>query len=120
MGAFQKILSPCFHCYIWPCCHVAGRLSTQVQQLDFDCETKTKDNVFVTAKCSVQYSIILDKAKDAFYTLTNVKEQIRSYVYDVVRSSLPHLELDDTFTNKDKISNDVANILKEVMNQYGI
>lgn len=35
---------------IWPCCGQvsAGTLSLRVQQLDVRCETKTKDNVFVS------------------------------------------------------------------------
>lgn len=35
---------------------------------------------------------------DAFYKLTDSKSQIRSYVYDVVRSTVPKLALDDVFT----------------------
>ncbi len=36
---------------------VAGSLSLRVQQLDVRCETKTKDNVFVTIVISVQYQV---------------------------------------------------------------
>ena len=34
---------------------VAGRLSLRIQQLDFVIETKTKDDVFVRLKVSVQF-----------------------------------------------------------------
>jgi hypothetical protein len=37
-----------------------------VQQLDVRCETKSKDNVFVTVVASVQYRALPDKAYDAF------------------------------------------------------
>lgn len=36
---------------------VAGTLSLRVQQLDVRCETKTRDNVFVTVIVSVQYQV---------------------------------------------------------------
>lgn len=36
---------------------VAGYLSLRVQQLDVRCDTKTKDNVFVTIVVSVQYQV---------------------------------------------------------------
>ena len=46
---------------------VAGRLSLRIQQLDVVVETKTKDDVFVKVKVSVQYKVIKDKVYDAFY-----------------------------------------------------
>ena len=36
---------------------VAGRLSLKIQQLDVIIETKTKDDVFVKLKVSVQYMV---------------------------------------------------------------
>ena len=38
---------------------VAGRLSLRIQQLDVVVETKTKDDVFVKVKVSVQYKVCL-------------------------------------------------------------
>ncbi|KAG1367593.1 putative Hypersensitive-induced response protein-like protein 2 [Cocos nucifera] len=64
---------------------IAGYLSLRVQQLDVRCETKTKDNVFVTVVASIQYRALADKASDAFYRLSNTREQIQSYVFDAAR-----------------------------------
>lgn len=41
-----------------------------------------QDNVFVTVVASVQFRAVADKASDAFYRLTNTREQIQSYVFD--------------------------------------
>jgi hypothetical protein len=41
-----------------------------------------QDNVFVTVVASVQYRAHLETAEDAFYKLTNPREQIKSYVFD--------------------------------------
>jgi hypothetical protein len=41
-----------------------------------------QDNVFVNVVASVQYRALADKASDAFYRLTNTREQIQSYVFD--------------------------------------
>ena len=46
--------------------NVAGRLSLRIQQLDVVIETKTKDDVFVRLKVSVQFKVIKDKVYDAF------------------------------------------------------
>src|SRR5947199_1069782 len=49
----------------------AGSMSLQVEQLNTDIETKTKDNVFVVVKLAVQYMVGAEdeKVKDAFYKL---------------------------------------------------
>lgn len=41
-----------------------------------------QDNVFVTVVASIQYRALADKASDAFYKLSNTKEQIQAYVFD--------------------------------------
>ncbi|CAM9601716.1 unnamed protein product, partial [Sphacelaria rigidula] len=80
---------------------------------------QTKDNVFVTAVVSVQYQAVETKIYDAYYRLTDPKAQIRSYVYDVVRSTLPKLDLDQAFDSKDDIAVNVKNQLETVMMEYG-
>ena len=62
---------------------VAGRLSLRIQQLDVVVETKTKDDVFVKIKVSVQFMVIKEKVYDAFYKLDYPNDQITSYVFDV-------------------------------------
>ncbi|VAI10224.1 unnamed protein product [Triticum turgidum subsp. durum] len=98
-GKFDAILQPGCHCLPW-CLgqQIAGYLSLRVQQLDVRCETKTKDNVFVNVVASVQYRALADKASDAFYRLSNTREQIQSYVFDVIRASVPKMNLDDAMS----------------------
>jgi hypothetical protein len=43
---------------------LAGTLSFRVQQLDVRVESKTLDNVFLTASVSVQYCILGEKVFD--------------------------------------------------------
>ncbi|WP_208318261.1 SPFH domain-containing protein [Allofrancisella inopinata] len=98
---------------------VAGRVSLRVQQLDIIAETKTKDNVFVHMKVSVQFLVEESRAVDAFYKLTNARAQMESYVFDVIRSSLPRMSLDESFENKDAIALDIKKELSEEMSTYG-
>ena len=46
---------------------IAGRVNLRIQQLDVIIETKTKDNVFIKMKVSVQFNVIQDKVYEAFY-----------------------------------------------------
>ena len=53
---------------------------------------------------SVQYQVIKENLYDAFYKLTDSRSQITSYVFDVVRATVPKIFLDDVFTTKDEIA----------------
>lgn len=98
---------------------VVKRLNLKVTQMNVPVETKTKDNVFVKTQVSVQYQIIREKVKDAHYKLTNAKEQIISYVFDVVRSEIPKLDLDEVFVNKDTLAQAIKSNLAEAMDDFG-
>lgn len=98
---------------------VAGRLSLRIQQLDVVVETKTKDDVFVKLKVSVQFKVIKEKVYDAFYKLDNPGDQITSFIFDVVRAEVPKLILDDVFLKKDDIAIAVKSELQDAMTEYG-
>jgi regulator of protease activity HflC (stomatin/prohibitin superfamily) len=98
---------------------IAGRLSLKIQQLDVLVETKTKDDVFVKIKVSVQYLVVAERVYDAFYKLDLPQDQITSYVFDVVRAEVPKLKLDYVFEKKDDIAIAVKSELNDAMINYG-
>lgn len=98
---------------------IAGKINLRIQQLDVIIETKTKDNVFVKMKVSVQFKVIQEKVYEAFYKLEYPHDQITSYVFDVVRAEVPKLKLDDVFERKDDIAIAVKRELNEAMTTYG-
>lgn len=97
----------------------AGRLSLRIEELDVMVETKTKDNVFVEIRVSVQYQVIQQSVYDAFYRLSHPRDQIRSYVFDTIRAEVPKLRLDDVFENKDEIADATTRELSQAMMDYG-
>jgi regulator of protease activity HflC (stomatin/prohibitin superfamily) len=118
-GKFTSIRQSGFHLKIPGVQRIAGRLSLKIQQLDVIIETKTKDDVFVKIKVSVQYKVIKEKVYDAFYKLDYPHDQITSYVFDVVRAEVPKMKLDDVFVKKDDIAIAVKSELNEAMMTYG-
>ncbi len=98
---------------------VAGRVNLRVQQLDIPVETKTKDNVFVKVMVSVQYRALEERIYEAFYKLENPEQQIRAFIFDVVRAQVPKTILDDVFEKKDDIANAVENELSDMMSSFG-
>jgi len=119
LGQFKQLLDPGLHCIFYPLSNVVGRMSLRIQQLDVVCETKTKDNVFVQVGVAVQYRVLVDGAYDAYYRLTDPRNQIQSYVFDVVRSTVPRMDLDDAFVSKDEVGSAVLTQLRDVMKDYG-
>ena len=118
-GRFQSIRQSGLQIRIPLVDRIAGRLSLKIQQLDVIVETKTKDDVFVKLKVSVQYMVIKDKVYDAFYKLDYPHDQITSYVFDVVRAEVPKMRLDDVFERKDDVAIAVKSELNDAMINYG-
>ncbi|KAG2490326.1 hypothetical protein HYH03_011276 [Edaphochlamys debaryana] len=119
-GKFSHIAHPGCNCVC--CCvgaQVSGTLSLRVQQLDVKCETKTKDNVFVTLMVSVQYQVRREAVYDAYYKLTDSKQQISAYVFDEVRAAVPKMNLDDAYEAKDEIARSIKEALAKSMESYG-
>lgn len=98
---------------------IAGRIDLRVQQLALDVETKTKDNVFVKIPVSVQYHVIPDKVYEAFYKLANPRQQISSYVFNVILGHVPKMNLDDAFLQQSDIAVAIKEGLDDVMKTYG-
>jgi len=119
LGQFKRLIGEGPSCIFWPLQSVTGRLSLRVQQLDVLCETKTKDNVFVQVGVAVQYRVVTESAYDAWYRLTSPTSQIQAYVFDVIRSAIPRMELDQAFESKDDIAKSVLESLQNVMKDYG-
>jgi regulator of protease activity HflC (stomatin/prohibitin superfamily) len=118
-GKFTSVRSSGLQLKIPVVDRIAGRMNLKIQQLDVIIETKTKDNVFVKMKVSVQFKVIQDKVYDAFYRLEYAHDQITAYVFDVVRAEVPKLKLDDVFERKDDIAIAVKRELNEAMTTYG-
>ncbi len=116
-GKFHKVALPGLRVKIPFVDQIAKKVPLRIMQLDSVVETKTKDNVFVTIPVSVQYQV--QNVVDSYYRLANPERQIQSYVYDRVRTSLAKLDLDEAFSSKDQIAQDVETTLAAAMNAYG-
>ncbi|ACX83689.1 membrane protease protein family protein [Blattabacterium sp. (Periplaneta americana) str. BPLAN] len=119
LGKFHSIRQAGLHLKIPFIDNVIGKLTLKIQQLDILVDTKTKDNVFVKVKISVQFQVIKNKVYEAFYKLDNSHSQITSYIFDVVRAEVPKMRLDDVFERKDHIALVVKGELEGAMLNYG-
>jgi regulator of protease activity HflC (stomatin/prohibitin superfamily) len=118
-GKFESVRSSGLQFKIPLVDRIAGRINLKIQQLDVIVETKTKDDVFVHLKISIQFQVLKEKVYDAFYKLESPREQITSYIFDLVRAEVPKMILDDVFEKKDDIAFAIKSELKDAMSEYG-
>lgn len=118
-GKFVRVTQPGLNVKIPFIDRVVVVMSLRLQQLNVLVETKTKDNVFVNVPVAVQYRPLFDRVPEAYYSLSTPEEQIRSYVFDTIRTTLAALTLDEAYSNKDAIANDIETRLQRQMAQYG-
>lgn len=98
---------------------IAARIQLRLLQSEIVVETKTKDNVFVTLNVATQYRVNEQNVIDAYYKLMRPEAQIKSYIEDALRSSVPKLTLDELFEKKDEIALEVQYQVAEEMSTYG-
>lgn len=98
---------------------IAERVQLRLLQSEIIVETKTKDNVFVTLNIATQYRVNENNVTDAYYKLIKPEAQIKSYIEDALRSSVPKLTLDELFEKKDEIALEVQHQVAEEMSTYG-
>jgi len=98
---------------------IAFKVHLRVQQTHMEIETKTLDNVFVHLSVAVHYQVKADSAKLAYYSLVDPTRQLRSYVEDAIRSSLPKYTLDEAFEREGDIASDVHKQLSDEMAKFG-
>ena len=119
-GRYQKISDSGIHMRApFGIDKIAARVQLRVLQSEIVVETKTQDNVFVTMNVATQYRVNESNVKDAYYKLMRPESQIKSYIEDALRSSVPKLTLDELFEKKDEIALEVQRQVAEEMSTYG-
>ena len=113
-GRYQKISDSGIHMRApFGIDKIAARVQLRVLQSEIVVETKTQDNVFVTMNVATQYRV------NESNKLMRPESQIKSYIEDALRSSVPKLTLDELFEKKDEIALEVQKQVAEEMSTYG-
>ena len=128
LGKFNRITKPGFHVRIPFIDKIAARVPLRTNREEFKIDAKTKDNVTIAMMISAQYHVSYDSGEGnvmqsgvykAYYMLSNPISQMRDYLSDALRSSIPKYTLDEVFDKKDDIANDVNATVSTMMRTYG-
>lgn len=119
-GRYQKTATSGIHIRLpFGIDKIAARVQLRLLQSEIIVETKTRDNVFVTLNVATQYRVNEQNVTDTYYKLMKPESQIKSYIEDALRSSVPKLTLDELFEKKDEIALEVQHQVAEEMSTYG-
>lgn len=119
-GRYQKTATSGIHIRLpFGIDKIAARVQLRLLQSEIIVETKTRDNVFVTLNVATQYRVNEQNVTDAYYKLMKPESQIKSYIEDALRLSVPKLTLDELFEKKDEIALEVQHQVAEEMSTYG-
>lgn len=127
LGRFNRTASAGLHLRIPLIERIAARVDLRTRQEEFAIDAKTKDNVTVTMAIAAQYRVSASPGVTpeqsgvwrSYYMLANPVAQMRSYLIDALRSSVPQYTLDEVFDKKDAIASDVNQTVSELMVAYG-
>ena len=115
----DTLCNPGFRAFI-PLIQSIDIVSTRISQDTYCFETKTVDNVFTTLNINVQYQIKKEDARNAYFVLDNINQQLKTYVENTVRSLVSSMTLDDTYKSQHEVSEKVFEVLKDKMLSYGV
>lgn len=127
LGKFHRIMRPGFHVKLPLVDKKAAVVSLRTRKNAFDLDAKTKDNVTIGLEVSVQYHVSTALPADpaesgiykSYYMLQEPEGQMRDFLTDALRSSIPIYTLDEVFAKKDDIARDVNDTVSEQMHEYG-
>ena len=127
LGKFHKIVGAGFHVKIPFVDRKAATVSLRTMKNGFNIDVKTEDNVTIGLEISAQYHVSYERGErpqdsgvyKSYYMLQQPVAQMRDFITDALRSSIPVYTLDEVFAKKDDIAKDVNATVSEQMAAYG-
>lgn len=118
-GKFNKIALPGINFKIPLIDSLVYTEDLNMQLMDVPVQSKTKDDATVTVPVRVQYYVLQDRVKEAYYELDDPEAQIKAHVENVILSYIPKIDLDDTYQQEDQIAARIKEQLTAVMMKFG-
>ena len=127
LGKFNKIVGAGFNVKIPFIDRKAATVSLRTMKNGFDIDVKTEDNVTIGLEVSAQYHVSYEMGTGpadsgvykSYYMLQQPVAQMRDFITDALRSSIPVYTLDEVFAKKDDIAKDVNATVSGQMAAYG-
>lgn len=121
LGKYSRTLGPGLHFIIPVIESIRSRVSLRIQEIKAEVEVKTKDNMFVALPVSIMIVVDAESAANAYYKLEEKDpgNQIKTWVLNSVRSIASSMSLQELFSDREHIINQVKEVLSTKLKEYG-
>lgn len=108
LGKFNRIVNAGFHMKVPVIDRKAATVSLRTMKNGFGIDVKTQDNVTIGLEVSAQYHVSYDMGAGpadsgiykSYYMLQEPVDQMRDFITDALRSSIPVYTLDEVFAKR--------------------
>lgn len=119
-GKFHKIYEPGFHLKMpWPFEGVDKRVSTNIQLMELQTTSLTRDNARLAMKVAVQYLPLRGKFYEAAYALDDAQKQLQSYLEAQLRSEINGKTVSEIYSSRGEFTDRVIADLSPFFEKYG-
>lgn len=118
LGRFERTIGPGL-VYVLPLVESARKVDLRIITQDIQRqEVITRDNIPVVANTVVYFKV--ERPEDAVIKIENYVYAVRQYTQAALRDTMGTMELDQVLTERDKIAQDIRNIVDKETNEWGI
>jgi regulator of protease activity HflC (stomatin/prohibitin superfamily) len=90
-----------------------------MQLMDVPVTSKTKDDATITAAVRIQFFVLADKVREAYYELDDPEAQIKAHVENVVLAFVPKKTLDESYQQEAELAAQIKDNLATAMSKFG-
>ena len=118
LGKYKRTLGPGL-IYVTPIVESAKKVDLRIITQDIPRqEVMTKDNIPVLANTVVYFKV--ERPADAVIKIENYVYAVRQYTQAALRDTMGTMELDQVLIERDKIAEDIRNIVDKETSEWGI
>jgi len=119
LGRYNRTLKPGLNLMVPFLETIVWEETTREQILDIEPqEAITKDNVSLKVDAVIYWQLL--NMEKAYYAIDNVKNAIENLVLTNLRSQIGEMQLEDTYTSRDKINKELLEHIDEVTQNWGV
>jgi regulator of protease activity HflC (stomatin/prohibitin superfamily) len=118
LGRYKKTIGPGI-VFVWPIIDQAKKVDLRIITQDIPRqEVMTRDNIPVLANTVVYFKV--EQPEDAVIKIENFIYAVRQYTQAALRDTFGTMELDEILTQRDRIAQDIRNIVDAETSGWGI
>jgi len=115
---YTRTLQPGFNLKI-PFIEKVYIIDNKVRQRSFHLQIKTSDDIFINVGVHVEYMVKQENSAKSLYSVSNPVDTINAYVDNVLRASIPSMDMNTLYKSQYDLCKKVNESISERMDSFG-